>query len=66
VYRSRGSAQEAHEAIRPSEVARDPRSLARALTKDQLALYRLGAREAWTVEAERGSYYYVLDDEKVV
>jgi DNA topoisomerase I len=41
VYRSRGSAQEAHEAIRPSEVARDPRSVARFLTKDQLALYRL-------------------------
>jgi DNA topoisomerase-1 len=41
VYRSRGSAQEAHEAIRPSEVARDPRTLARFLTKDQLALYRL-------------------------
>ena len=40
-YRSRGSAQEAHEAIRPSEVARDPRSLARALTKDQQALHRL-------------------------
>ena len=41
VYKSRGSAQEAHEAIRPSEVARDPKSLARFLTKDQLALYRL-------------------------
>ena len=41
VYRSRGRAQEAHEAIRPSDVARDPRSLARHLTKDQLALYRL-------------------------
>ncbi|MGH7353109.1 MAG: type I DNA topoisomerase [Candidatus Rokuibacteriota bacterium] len=41
VYKSRGSAQEAHEAIRPSDVARDPRSLARFLTKDQLALYRL-------------------------
>jgi DNA topoisomerase-1 len=40
-YKSRGSAQEAHEAIRPSEVARDPKSLARFLTKDQLALYRL-------------------------
>jgi DNA topoisomerase I len=40
-YRSRGSAQEAHEAIRPSEVARDPRTMARFLTKDQLALYRL-------------------------
>jgi DNA topoisomerase-1 len=41
VYRSRGRAQEAHEAIRPSDVARDPKSLARVLTKDQLALYRL-------------------------
>jgi len=41
VYRSRGRAQEAHEAIRPSDVARDPRGLARHLTKDQLALYRL-------------------------
>jgi DNA topoisomerase I len=41
VYRSRGRAQEAHEAIRPAEVARDPRRLARHLTKDQLALYRL-------------------------
>jgi DNA topoisomerase I len=41
VYRSRGRAQEAHEAIRPSELARDPRTLGRFLTKDQLALYRL-------------------------
>jgi DNA topoisomerase-1 len=40
-YKSRGSAQEAHEAIRPSDVARDPRQLARRLTKDQLGLYRL-------------------------
>jgi DNA topoisomerase-1 len=40
-YKSRGSAQEAHEAIRPSDVSRDPRSVARFLTKDQLALYRL-------------------------
>jgi len=41
VYKSRGRAEEAHEAIRPSDVARDPRSVARFLTKDQLALYRL-------------------------
>jgi DNA topoisomerase-1 len=40
-YRSRGGAQEAHEAIRPSDVTRDPKSVARFLTKDQLALYRL-------------------------
>src|SRR5215468_7451919 len=40
-YKSRGSAQEAHEAIRPSDVNRDPKAMARFLTKDQLALYRL-------------------------
>jgi DNA topoisomerase-1 len=40
-YKSRGGAQEAHEAIRPSDVNRDPKSVARFLTKDQLALYRL-------------------------
>ncbi len=31
----------------------------------QLALYRLGAREAWQVETELGSYWYVLEDEQV-
>jgi len=31
----------------------------------QLALYRLAARQAWEVEAAAGSYYYVLDAEKV-
>jgi DNA helicase-2/ATP-dependent DNA helicase PcrA len=31
----------------------------------QLALYRLAAREAWGLEAHTGSYYYVLDAEKV-
>jgi CRISPR/Cas system-associated exonuclease Cas4 (RecB family) len=31
----------------------------------QLALYRLAAREAWDLEADAGSYYYVLDGEKV-
>jgi DNA helicase II / ATP-dependent DNA helicase PcrA len=31
----------------------------------QLALYRLAARQAWDLEASTGSYYYVLDAEKV-
>jgi DNA helicase-2/ATP-dependent DNA helicase PcrA len=31
----------------------------------QLALYRLAAREAWDIEASTGSYYYVLDADKV-
>jgi DNA topoisomerase I len=41
VYRARKAAQEAHEAIRPSSVEREPRDLSRFLTRDQLALYRL-------------------------
>jgi DNA helicase II / ATP-dependent DNA helicase PcrA len=31
----------------------------------QLALYRVAAREAWDLEAKTGSYYYVLDGDKV-
>ncbi len=40
-YRAKKSAQEAHEAIRPSFVEREPKAVTRFLTKDQLALYRL-------------------------
>jgi DNA topoisomerase-1 len=40
-YRSKKDAQDAHEAIRPSEVARTPESLARYLKPDELRLYRL-------------------------
>ncbi len=40
-YRSGRAAQEAHEAIRPTSVYRDPASLQGYLTKDQLALYTL-------------------------
>ena len=31
----------------------------------QLAIYRLAAREAWRLDSAAGSYWYVLDDEKV-
>jgi DNA helicase-2/ATP-dependent DNA helicase PcrA len=42
------------------------RKSAAALESDlQLALYRLAASEAWGIEAGSGSYYYVLDAEKV-
>ena len=41
VYRSGKSAQEAHEAIRPTAVERDPESIARYLSKEELALYTL-------------------------
>ncbi len=41
-YRTKSrNAQEAHEAIRPTEIARTPESVARFLKKDELALYRL-------------------------
>jgi DNA topoisomerase-1 len=40
-YRSGKAAQEAHEAIRPTSLERDPESIARYLEKDELALYTL-------------------------
>jgi DNA topoisomerase-1 len=40
-YRSGKSAQEAHEAIRPTALERDPESLSHYLDKDALALYTL-------------------------
>ena len=40
-YRARKTAQEAHEAIRPSLLDYPPERLARHLSRDQLALYRL-------------------------
>ena len=41
-YRTKAkSAQEAHEAIRPTEIARAPDRVASFLSKDELALYRL-------------------------
>ncbi len=41
LYRARKSAQEAHEAIRPTLVDHAPEAVARYLSRDQLALYRL-------------------------
>src|SRR5713226_2093413 len=40
-YRSKKDAQDAHEAIRPTEVTRTPDALAQYLNKDELRLYRL-------------------------
>lgn len=40
-YRSRGSAQDAHEAIRPTSVSRTPESVKKHLSKEQYELYRL-------------------------
>ncbi len=43
----------------------DPGSGPKLAGDVQLALYRLGAREAWQIEADLGSYWYVLADERV-
>ena len=40
-YRSKKDAQDAHEAIRPTDVARTPDALAQYLNKEELKLYRL-------------------------
>src|SRR5437764_419903 len=39
-YRSKKDAQDAHEAIRPTDVSRTPDAVARHLNKDELKLYR--------------------------
>ncbi len=41
IYKSKAGAQDAHEAIRPSDVTRDPASVKKYLTPDQFKLYRL-------------------------
>lgn len=42
-----------------------PRTAEQLKDDVQLSLYAVGARESWEVEAERLSYYYILDDLKV-
>ncbi len=42
-----------------------PRTAEQLREDVQLSLYAVGARESWHVQAERLSYYYVLDDVKV-
>ncbi len=41
VYKTKAGAQDAHEAIRPTDVTRTPESLERFLSRDELALYGL-------------------------
>jgi DNA topoisomerase-1 len=40
VYKGKKDAQDAHEAIRPTDVNRTPESIARYLSDEQLKLYR--------------------------
>jgi DNA helicase-2/ATP-dependent DNA helicase PcrA len=42
-----------------------PKSAAQLADDVQLSLYAVGAREAWSLDASRQAYYYLLDDEKV-
>jgi DNA topoisomerase-1 len=70
VYRARKSAQEAHEAIRPTLIDHGPDELARRLSRDQLALYRLvwsrflasqmrpAIYDTLTVDVAAGSYLF--------
>lgn len=41
IYKTKSSAQDAHEAIRPTSAMREPEQIARFLNSDQLRLYRL-------------------------
>jgi len=41
VYKGKKDAQDAHEAIRPTDASRTPESIARYLTEEQLKVYRL-------------------------
>lgn len=41
VYKSKGKTQDAHEAIRPTNVSRTPESITDSLSKDQYRLYKL-------------------------
>ncbi|HWD68957.1 MAG TPA: PD-(D/E)XK nuclease family protein, partial [Solirubrobacteraceae bacterium] len=42
-----------------------PKSAEQLAGDVQLSLYAIAAREAWGLDANRGAYYYLLDDEKV-
>jgi DNA topoisomerase I len=56
VYKTSAKAQDAHEAIRPSEVARTPESLKGNLTKDLHALYDLIWRRFLASQMESARY----------
>jgi DNA helicase-2/ATP-dependent DNA helicase PcrA len=42
-----------------------PKSAGQLAEDVQLSLYAVGAREAWSLDASRQAYYYLLDDQKV-
>ncbi len=42
-----------------------PKTATQLVEDVQLSLYAVGAREAWSLDASRQAYYYLLDDRKV-
>ena len=77
-YKSRASAQEAHEAIRPTDVARTPESLAPYLSPDELRIYRLvwehfvasqmvpAVYDAVTADIQAGEYIFRATGARIV
>jgi len=61
IYKGKGSAQEAHEAIRPTDITRTPESLKGRLDGDQLRLYALIWRRTVACQMEAARF-----DETVV
>jgi DNA topoisomerase-1 len=55
-HKSKGRAQDAHEAIRPTDVTRTPESVKKSLTKDQYGLYELIWRRFVASEMESARY----------
>jgi DNA topoisomerase-1 len=55
-YKSKGKAQDAHEAIRPTDVTHTPESVKKSLTKDQYALYELVWRRFVASQMESARY----------
>lgn len=55
-YKTKKKAQDAHEAIRPTDVSRSPETVKGALTKDQRSLYELIWRRYLASEMESARY----------
>ena len=78
IYRAKKSAQDAHEAIRPTDVSRTPESIKNDLTRDQYRLYELiwkrfvacqmtpEITETLTVNLEASDYLFKATGNKVL
>ena len=58
-YKSRGRAQDAHEAIRPTDILRTPDSIKESLTREQFKLYKL-IWERFVASQMAPAIYHVL------